>query len=222
MRKIRASFLWLAMGLLLLIGAAGLSLYNVNREAEAGKDANVAAEELTVVLKEKPQKAPVKSLPSVPSSQTVVIQPNVTDSEEPAAETMEPDEAEPVELDGRYYLGLITFPTLNRQLPVQDEWSYDNLRVSPCRMSGSVLSENLVIFAHNYRTHFGSLNRLSEGDEVSLMLTDGSVYVYQVSAKEIVEPTAVEDVAAGEWPLTLFTCTLGGQTRLVVRCDWAG
>jgi len=28
-------------------------------------------------------------------------------------------------------------------------------------------------------------------------------------------------VTGGEWPLTLFTCTLGGRTRMVLRCDWA-
>ena len=46
-----------------------------------------------------------------------------------------------LELDGRSYLGLITIPTLELQLPVQNEWSYPNLKISPCRMQGNPESE---------------------------------------------------------------------------------
>lgn len=204
MSKKRGS-VWIAIGLLLLLGAAGLSLYNLHLDAEAGKQSDAVAIELVEVISEVPQKAPIRN-------------PNA----DYAADLMEnAEEPEPVPLDGRYYMGMVTFPTLGLQLPVQHEWSYPNLRVSPCRMTGGILTEDLVILAHNYRTHFGPLNRIGIGDEVSLMTPDGGVYVYKVSAKEIVEPTAVTSVTSGEWPLTLFTCTLGGQTRFVVRCDWA-
>ena len=37
--------------------------------------------------------------------------------------------------------------------------------------------------------------------------------------QEILEPTMIEDLKAGNWDLTLFTCTLGGRTRVTVRCD---
>ncbi len=29
----------------------------------------------------------------------------------------------------------------------------------------------------------------------------------------------VEEMITGDWDLTLFTCTLGGQTRVTVRCQ---
>lgn len=199
MGKRRGTILILS-GLLLLLGAAGLTLYNMNQELTAGEESDAVMTELTDILKETTVKPAARPAVGV-----------VLPEEEP----------EPVELDGRYYLGLITFPTLELQLPVQMEWSYRNLKISPCRMTGSPSTEDLVILAHNYRTHFGSLHRLEVGDEVSLTLIDGTTYVYQVDAKEVVPPTAVENVTSGEWPLTLFTCTLGGQTRLVVRCDLA-
>lgn len=78
-----------------------------------------------------------------------------------------------------------------------------------------------MICAHNYQRHFGTLNLLEIDDEVSVTLFDGTTYIYRVDAKEIVEPTAVESVTSGEWPLTLFTCTLSGRTRQVIRCDLA-
>lgn len=195
----RRGVIWIVLGLLLLSGAAGLTVYNFNLDATAGERSDVVMEEL------------VRFLDDVPIR---TVTPN----------TMEYDlatEPEPLDLDGYQYMGLITFPTLELQLPVQHNWSYPNLQVSPCRMTGSPMTEDLVILAHNYTRHFGPLNRLEIGDEVSVTLIDGTTYIYHVDAKEIVPPTAVEDVTSGEWPLTLFTCTLGGRTRLVIRCDTA-
>ena len=31
----------------------------------------------------------------------------------------------------------------------------------------------------------------------------------------------VEGMLSGDWPLSLYTCTFGGQSRLTVRCDYA-
>lgn len=195
MRK-RTGTLWIGLGLLLLLGAAGLTAYNLNEELSAGRASDAALEEIASSLGDAPFQARGQRL----------IKKSITSEET-------------LELDGRYYMGLITFPTLELQLPVQMEWSYENLKISPCRMQGSPAMEDLVIMGHNYRTHFGPLDRLAVGDEVSVTMGDGATYVYQVSAKEVVGAYAVEDVTSGEWPLTLFTCTLSGRTRLVVRCD---
>jgi sortase A len=36
---------------------------------------------------------------------------------------------------------------------------------------------------------------------------------------EILRPTAVEEMISGDWDLTLFTCTIGGATRVTIRCE---
>ena len=38
---------------------------------------------------------------------------------------------------------------------------------------------------------------------------------------EILQPGDVEEMLSGGWALTLFTCTLGGRTRVTVRCEEA-
>lgn len=38
----------------------------------------------------------------------------------------------------------------------------------------------------------------------------------------LLQPTAVEEMTSGEWPLSLFTCTIGGKLRVTVRCDLIG
>ena len=40
----------------------------------------------------------------------------------------------------------------------------------------------------------------------------------QVYGLETLPETAVEEMRAGEWDLTLFTCTYDGRARVTVRC----
>ena len=124
-----------------------------------------------------------------------------------------------VEIDGRDYVGIITIPSLDIELPVLNEWSYANLRVSPCRMCGSAYTDDLVLLAHNYNTHFGRIKTLEPGDIVIFTDMDGAVFVYEVDEQQILAPTAVEYVTASDWDLTMFTCTIGGRTRVVVRLN---
>ena len=45
------------------------------------------------------------------------------------------------------------------------------------------------------------------------------VYTAVSGQDGVVSFTAVEEMTAGEYDLTLFTCTYGGQSRVTVRCD---
>lgn len=124
-----------------------------------------------------------------------------------------------VEIDGYGYVGYLTIPSLGLELPVMAEWDYVRLRLAPCRYSGSTKTGDLVIAAHNYARHFGALQTLQAGDEVRFTDMDGVVTAYEVAAVEILQPTAVEEMTCGEFDLTLFTCTYGGQSRVTVRCE---
>lgn len=117
------------------------------------------------------------------------------------------------------YFGQLDIPVLELVLPILSEWSEENLRIAPCRFSGSLEKGNLVLIAHNYRTHFGPIRRLKPGDPVNLTLAEGMELHYQVIASEVVSPVALEAVTSGSHSLTLITCTYGGKTRLAVYCD---
>ena len=75
------------------------------------------------------------------------------------------------------------------------------------------------IAAHNYRTHFGPLSRITVGDRVTFTDLDGNVFYYQVAEVQVLKPTAIKEMVSDDWDLSLFTCTLGAQTRLTVRCE---
>ena len=124
-----------------------------------------------------------------------------------------------VEIDGIAYIGALRISALDVELPVISETTYPYLRKAPCRLQGSVYLDDLVIGAHNYATHFGRIAELSYGDRMTFTDMDGNLFVYEVADIEIVEPDQVEYVCSGEWPLSLFTCTVGGRKRVVVRCE---
>ena len=124
------------------------------------------------------------------------------------------------DLDGAACIGVLEITKIDLKLPVLSEWSYPLLKKAPCRYSGSAYLDNLVIAAHNYRTHFGKLKELETGDEVIFTDAAGNRFEYKVAVVEALTPQSVEDMTSGEWALSLFTCTLDGKNRVTVRCDF--
>lgn len=125
------------------------------------------------------------------------------------------------EIDGYAYVGYLSIPVLNLELPVMSEWDYARLKVAPCRYAGSVKTDDFVICAHNYSRHFGPIRNLTCGDIVYFVDMDGVVRKYAVEIVDILAPVDVEDMTAGDYALTMFTCTYGGKSRVTVRCQRA-
>jgi sortase A len=123
-----------------------------------------------------------------------------------------------VEVDGFEYIGKLEIPALNLKLPVMSSWSYAGLNIAPCRYSGSAYMDDLVIAGHNFSSHFGSLKTLAMGDSVVFTDIDGNEFDYTVARVDRLDPTQVAEMKLGEYPLTLFTCTLNGASRVTVRC----
>ena len=119
-----------------------------------------------------------------------------------------------VEIGGASYIGRLSLP--DAVLPILAGWN--DLTTAPGRFSGSVSDKNLVIAGHNYRAHFGSLTQLSFGDAVSFTGVDGHRHRYQVTGIDVIAGTDRDGILAGDWHLTMFTCTFSGTHRLAVRC----
>ena len=197
-----------AIGLLLLLAALLLTAYNLWRDAMASTSVDFVLEHLTPALSSR--QAALPALPSGEDLEEAFIPDYV----------LNPEMAMPEEtIDGRNYIGVLDIPALELSLPIISEWSYDALQIAPCRYSGSAYLDNLVIAGHNYRSHFASLPQLQPGDSVTFTDMDGNVFSYEVSSLETLSPYAISDMTSGDWALTLFTCTVGGQSRLAIRCD---
>lgn len=118
-------------------------------------------------------------------------------------------------VDGNAYLGVLTIPVLELELPIQSTWSYDKLRVSPCLYK----TEPLVIAGHNYKVHFGKLPKLHLGDRVFITDTSGIQETYEVVEVLKVKETNLDVLVDEESDLILFTCNYKDNTqRIVVKC----
>ena len=199
-RKI--SLVFVILGLLLLLGAAVLAGYFFFENRSAANLSAAIAQQIQF-----PEASSDPSADVPPSRQEIPdyqLNPNM---EMPVAT-----------VNGYDCIGVIDIPGLNRRLPVLSTWSYDLLRVAPCRYDGSAYTGDLIIAAHNYRAHFGSLSTLQIGDRVSFTDADGHVFSYDVTEVGTINPDATKQLLDGNWDLTLFTCTLGNTYRVVVRC----
>jgi len=122
-------------------------------------------------------------------------------------------------IDGFEYIGFVGIPKLGLELPVMSDWSEYRLKVAPCRYSGDLYDDDLVIMAHNYKVHFKNLDKLQAGDTVTFTDMDAVTTEYQVAALDMLHETDIEQMTAGEYDLTLFTCSYSGSSRITVRCD---
>lgn len=206
MRRITGA-VCLFLGTVLIFGALTLFVHNQHEETVAES----RSEDLMPVLMEA-----IEEKEKSPTEPPTYEQPVGT-----PVEYLDPDALimTEVEIDGDKYIGYLSIPSLELELPVMSGWDYRKLNVAPCRYNGSVRGEDLVIMAHNYDRHFGRLAELTEDDPVIFTDMDGIVTTYEVVGQDILSPYAVEEMTSGDFDLTLFTCTYGGQSRVTVYCD---
>ena len=124
-----------------------------------------------------------------------------------------------ISVDGYDYIGTIIIPKINLELPVMSSYDNQKLNIAPCRYYGSIYSNDLIICAHSYKTHFKYLINLSQGDEIIFTDVNGINYVYEVLEIEILNPNDVNEMIDNDFDLTLYTCTNDGLNRVTIRCN---
>lgn len=184
-KKNRMAKLFSVLGMIFLLAAGLLFSYNQYQSWQAGKESTEILNHLETTIPD--SKCNKELSPEMPTEY----------------------------VDGYDYIGVIEIPKLAIELPIMAEWDYPRLRIAPSRHYGSTRTNDLVIAAHNYSSHFGKLDTLTIGDEISITEADGRVVHYELEKMQIMEPTRVEEVLNSDYDLALYTCTLEGITRVV-------
>ena len=128
---------------------------------------------------------------------------------------------EVISIKGNDYIGIIEIPTLNLKLPIMSEFTYDKLKIAPCRYFGSILTNDLVICGHSYQAHFGNLYKLQPKD-IIIINDFHKQYIYEVETIEILEATDITNMLDSEFDLTLYTCTKDSLRRVTIRANLKG
>lgn len=197
----------LAVGAVLILAALLLLLYNRYEDTKAGQEAESLLANVEAVIDAQATREPTPAGTEIPGTMPT-----------PSATPLDP-EMPVVELDGYEYVGYVEIPALELKLPVMSEWDYNRLKIAPCRQFGSSRTDDLVIAAHNYESHFGHLKDLSVGDTVTFTDMEGIVNTYCVEKIETLNPNEVDAVQNSGYDLVLYTCTKGGKTRVTVFCN---
>lgn len=206
-----SGILGILLGVLLLLGAGALTAYNFYEDNHAGEQATEILSELNTIRPMERQYAPLREMPSDLSDYPEAV-------ELPMYIRYPEMEMPTVRINGRSYIGTVEIPVLGLELPILQDWSDSLLLIAPCRFSGSVYQDNMILAGHNYDSHFGKLTELVPGDELRFVDAAGNVFVYCVEGIETLNGDAVETLRSGDWDLTLFTCTYGGRSRVTIRC----
>lgn len=188
MIKLKPGNLLMWAGTILVLASLALLLYNNNQDTQAGAQA---------------------------AALLARVEQQTTHTDAAPAPT---DQMTTVDVDGEAFVGTVELPTQNLTLPVLSEWSEEQAKTAPCRYLGSAQDGDLIVAGHNYRTHFGRLSNLRDGDPVTFTDVNGTVYAYVVVGTEVIDQYDTAAMEAGDWDLTLFTCTMDGSKRITVRC----
>ena len=206
--KSKIGILCMILGVLLMAGAFGFHYMNRQEDIEAQMAVREVVPQLVERISENAEPEAECESELLPQLQVPVEL--LTEEDKAMTEA---------EIDGYMYIGYISIPEQELELPVMSTWSYPQLKIAPCRYSGSVRGEDMVLMAHNYVSHFGKLSNLELGSKVWFTDMDGTVTAYEVVGKDLLPPTAVDEMTAGDFDLTLFTCTYSGTNRITVYCD---
>ena len=214
MRYKTAGCLLVIVGLCLILSSGLLIGYNLLDSRRAEESAVQSMAELQEIL-------PDTIVPAERFTSTQIVQNDQIDPTVDVPFYVINPQIEMLEhkVDGIPYIGILEIPCLELELPIISRWSNANARKAPCRYKGSVYSDDIIICAHNYKSHFGKLSTLSIGDVVLFTDIEGNQFQYQVVEFEVMDGTAIEQMESGNWDLTLFTCTAGGKSRIALRAE---
>lgn len=211
----RSGTILIAIGLVLMAAAVSLAVYNIWDDSRAAG----AAEEVLGEFKMIRDKQIAENKESISYDPLAGMFPEDEDELVPEY-VIDPDMPMPaITVKGYRYIGTVTIPALEIELPFMEQWDYTRMKIAPCRYSGSVYRDDLVICAHNYNSHFGSLDDLQINDEIIITDAAGNVFRYLVAETKLLSGTAVNEMTSGNWDLTLFTCNYSGFARVTVRCN---
>ena len=214
----KAGIAIVAVGAALILSALVLLLHNRYADARAGREAETLLAGVEAAISSQVAAEQEKTRPrgqeTRPTGEENGTEPTATEALDP--------EMPVAMLEGYGYVGYVEIPALGLKLPVMSDWDYTRLEIAPCRQFGSSRTDDLVIAAHNFESHFGRMKEMSLGNTVTFTDMAGIVNTYRAEMIETLSPKDVDAVQNSGYDLVLYTCTRDGQARVAVFCNRTG
>ena len=224
MKKLDKTGLFLlTAGVVLVFAALRLFFHNRIEDKTAGENAEKTLQQLEDAMTEREAKDETAATPAPDvSSSPGMPSPAGTGSGSnglPAPPALDM----PTVRSGAYdYIGYLDFPGYGLTMPVAATWSFPAMEISPCRHTGSVYYDYLVVAGHIYISEFDVLFHLEAGDSVTFTDVDGNVFTYTVREFASVTPDDSDTVMNSGYALTMYACNWDTSERVTVICERTG
>lgn len=125
-------------------------------------------------------------------------------------------------VDGEGFIGTVEIPVYHTFLPVCGSWSKTKVNQYPCRYTGTVYGDCLVLGGSDSEGQFDFMKLITKGDLVSFTDMTGMRYTYAVEDIERTKDVSAENLSVGEYTLVLFAKNTYSLDYTVVRCVLKG
>lgn len=195
MRRNKAGKYVMLLGVLCIVAALSLAVYNAWDDHRATVESAEIVDEVRAAIVQRTEHEPDTEENNAANEKTITV-------------------------DGDTFLGCLLVPSMGLEIPIRLQFSMEGMESAAVCYAGSMEEDNLVIAGHNYSRIFRPIKQLPEGALVQILDAGGKVTDYEVVSLEILNPDQVDALTADsdDWDLSLFTCTTGGGSRYVVRC----
>ena len=124
-----------------------------------------------------------------------------------------------MEIDGESYVALLEMDMYKFKMPVRSVWDEKAVEAVPCRYSGSIYNNTLVIAATDAEGQMDFVNSVNTGDRLTVTDMRGEQFSYKVVKVENSNTATVEELNTDEFDLTIFVEYSGPTDYLFIRCD---
>ena len=146
MVKTKIGISLILLGAILISGAIGMIVYNNYIQKEAERSVESILPRLTEKINNNIEATERLSYDSYVANELPDPM-EIIEEADPVMNTVEVEEHE--------YISMISIPSLSLELPVMADWNKTKLNISPCRYSGTVDGNDLVVMAQHANADSG-------------------------------------------------------------------
>lgn len=124
-----------------------------------------------------------------------------------------------MEVADESYVALVEMEMFRFKMPVRSVWDEKAVEAVPCRYSGSVYDNTLVIATTDDKGQMDFVNNINTGDRIAVTTMRGEQFSYKVVKIENSNTATPEELNSNEFDLTIFVEYSGPTDYLFIRCE---
>lgn len=122
------------------------------------------------------------------------------------------------EIDGENLIAILNIPAYQTELPICGIWNKNKITQRPCRYTGSIYDNSLIIGGCDRSGQFDFTKRITNGDLIFLTDMTSMQYTYVVDSIIRTNDVSTENLSASNADLVLFARNTYGFDYTVIHC----